>query len=189
MAFQVSISFDHPEDLYDLLIGLTKPDPRLGTVLTRLDALFSGVASMNSELQSRLDTLTQRVASVDGAEQSVLALVTELRTQLTGLRDELASSGVDPAQLASLDALNAKLASETQQIADAVTGPAQPAPTPEPAPVPVVDPAAPTSASVDPSAPVVADPAAPGEGVPPGVSQPGDTVTIPPTPNPDGSTP
>ncbi len=177
MAFKVKVSFDEPADFYEMLAGLTRPDPRLGTVISSLSTLSERIQIMNAALQARLDTLTQRVAAVDGAEQSVLALVTEMRAQLTGLRDELAASGVDEAQLASLDALNEKLGSEVQQIADAVAAPA-----PEPTPAPPVEPELP----LDP-APV--DPASPGEGVPPVVEQPADTVTIPPTPNPDGSTP
>ncbi len=171
MAFKVRISFDEPADFYEMLAGLTKPDPRLGTVINSLHILSEGVFTMNAALQARLDTLTQRVAAVDGAEQSVLALVTEMRAQLSGLRDELAAGGVDEAQLASLDALNEKLGSEVQQIADAVAAPA-PAPVEQP-PAPPVD---------VPVEPTPVDPAAPGEGVPPVVTDPADTTTIPPDP-------
>ena len=132
MAFKVEVSFDGISDLHDLLAGLLKPDFNMSGVVASINFLSEGVAIMNAELQARLDTLAQRVAAVDGAEQSVLALLTELRTQLTGLRAELASSGVDPAQLASLDALNEKLGTDTQQIVDAVTGPVVPLPVPDP---------------------------------------------------------
>lgn len=194
MAFKAELTFDTLDDVYQLIQTLTKPDPRLGTVINSLNLVSERIQIMNAALQARLDTLTQRVAAVDGAEQSVLALVTEMRAQLSGLRDELAASGVDEAQLASLDALNDRLASETQQIAEAVTGPTQPAPA-EPAPVdptpapPVDVPAEPvvTDPLAEPPPPGV-DPAAPGEGVPPVVPQPDDTVTIPPAPDPNAPT-
>lgn len=201
MGFKVEVTFDAVTDLVDLVAVLSKPDPRVGQVVSSLNDISERIQQMNAALQARLDTLTQRVAAVDGAEQSVLALLTEMRGSMASLREELANSGVSEEQLASLDALNDKLSVEAQQIAEAVAGPAQPqpepAPTPAPEPVPPVEEPAPAPEPVPvPDAPVEAAPPvvepAPAEPAPAPVDvppveggivtpeQPAEGTTIPP---------
>ncbi len=170
MGLKVELTFDALSDLFELIQTLSKPDPRLGTVLTRVSNLSEKVDSMSDSMQTVVNTLRATVQRIDNVKDSVDTFAKAVPDMIQRAVDAAVAKGATPEQMAEFQALNAQLVAAADEIsADVVVNTsADPAPVEQP-PAPPVE-------------PTPVDPAAPGEGVPPVVTDPADTTTIPPDP-------
>jgi hypothetical protein len=136
------------------------PPPWVGAVvntLTRLETILNrmetNMSATSADLTARIAALTADVEAERSVEERAITLLTGLSQVVSNVRAQLAAGGVEPAQLAALDQLDAAVNQNRQALAAAVAAatPAEPA-------APVVQPA-----PTEPAAPVVQPTPAPAD--------------------------
>jgi hypothetical protein len=118
---------------------LTEVLAALGEIKSVLLTSFAKETRMNADVEARLATLTTNVANLTAVDTSAKALIDGFSAQLQAAIDAAKASGVDAAELASFDDLNAALSAKTAELAASVAANTPAAPTPDPTPAPPAD--------------------------------------------------